>query len=64
MLFSREISIPSRKVLKSPSLHCSASTGCLTQGLTGSKAIPARELVKGRTHSSYARQKGSLVSDA
>lgn len=64
MVLSREISSPSRKVLKSPFLHRSASTGCLTPGLTGSKAIPARELVKGRPHSVPPRQKGSLVSDA
>ena len=62
MLFSREISIPSRKVLKSPSLHRFASTGCLTLGLTGSKAILAREPVNSRTHSCAATPKGSLVS--
>ena len=44
MLLSREISIPSRKVLKSPSLYRFASTGFLTTGLTGSNAILAREL--------------------
>jgi hypothetical protein len=54
---SREISIPSRRVLKLLSFHRSASTGCLTPGFTGSKAIPARELVKGRTHSVPPRQK-------
>ena len=60
MLLSREISIPSRKVLKSLSLHRFASTGCRTPGLTGAKAIPARERVKGRTHSRSATLKGSL----
>jgi hypothetical protein len=64
VLLGREISIPSRKVRKSLSLHRFASTGCLTPGFTGSKAIPARELVKGRTHSRSATLKGSLVSDA
>jgi hypothetical protein len=63
VLLSREISIPSRKVLKSPSLHRFASTRCLLPGLTGSKAILVRELVKGRTHSCSATPKASLVSD-
>ena len=63
MLRSREISIPSRKVLKSRCLHRFASTGYLTPELTGSKAIPARELEKGRTHSCSATPKGSLVHD-
>ncbi len=62
MLLSREISIPSRKVLKSPSLHRFASSGCLPPRLTGSNAILVRELVKGRTHRRSA-PKGSLVSD-
>ena len=63
MLLSREISIPSSKVLKSHSFHRFASTGCLTPGLTDSKAILARELVKGRIHSCSAPPKGSPVSD-
>ncbi len=50
MLFSREISIPSRKVLKSHFLHRFASTGWLT----ASKAILARGLVKSRTLSCAA----------
>jgi hypothetical protein len=56
VLLSREIAIPSRKVLKSPSPPRFASTGWLTPGLTASKAILARELVKGRTHSCSGRQ--------
>ena len=63
MLLNRECSIPSRKVLKSPSLYRFASTGCLTPGITSSKAILVRELVKGRTHSYSATPKGGLVSD-
>ena len=51
MLLSREISIPSRQVLESPSLRRFASSGCLPTGLTGSNAIFARKLVKSRTHS-------------
>jgi hypothetical protein len=49
VLLSREISTPSRKVLKSPFLHRFASTGFLTPRTTISNAILARELVKGRT---------------
>ena len=37
MLLTREISIPSRKVLRSPSLHRVASTDFLIPGRTGSK---------------------------
>ncbi len=61
MLLSREISIPLRNILKSLSLHCFASTGCLPSGLTRSKAILARE--KGKTRSYSATPKGSPVSD-
>jgi hypothetical protein len=50
VLLSREISSPFGNVLKSSSLHRFVSTGCLPPGLTDSKAIPARELAKGRTH--------------
>jgi hypothetical protein len=63
VLSSREISIPSRKVLKSPSLHRFASIGCLPPGLTGANAILVRELVNGGAHSCSATPKGSLVSD-
>ena len=62
MLLSRECFIPSRKVLRSPSLCCFASTGCLTQALTGSKTILARELVNNGTHSCSAA-KSQRVSD-
>lgn len=48
MILGREISIPPRKALKASS-HRFASARCLTPGLTGSQAIPARELVKGHT---------------
>ena len=54
MLRSRECSIPLRKVLRSPSLHCFASTGCGTPALTGPKTILARELVNTRTNSGSA----------
>jgi hypothetical protein len=57
------ISIPSGKVLQSPSLHRYASTGCPSPGLTGSKAILARALVKIRTHSCSVTPKGNEVSD-
>jgi hypothetical protein len=57
------IFIPSGKVLQSPSLHCYASSGCLTPGLTGSKAILARALVKSRTRSCSVTPKGNAVSD-
>jgi hypothetical protein len=63
VLLGWEISIPSPKVPKSPCPLRSASTGCLIPGLTGSKTILARELVKPRTHSCSATQEGSLVSD-
>jgi hypothetical protein len=63
VLLSRKISIPSGKVLKSLSFHRFASTGCLTPGLTGSKAMLAREPVKSRAHSCSATPEGSLVSD-
>jgi hypothetical protein len=63
VLLSREISIPSRKVLKSPLLHRFAFTGWLAPGLTGSEAILARELLKCGTQSCSATSKGSLVSD-
>ena len=57
------IFIPSGKVLQSPSLHRYASTGCLTPGLTGAKAILVRALVKSRTHSCSVTPKGNTVSD-
>jgi hypothetical protein len=47
VLLSRDISIPSRKVLKSPPLHRLAPSGWLTPELAGSKATLARELLKG-----------------
>ena len=56
MLLSREVSIPSRKVLKSSSLHCFASTGCLTQGLPVQRTILARGLVKDRAHTPVPRR--------
>ena len=59
MLLSREISIPSLKVLKSHSLHRFASTGGLTPGPTGSNAIPAQEQVKGRSHFGSATPKAA-----
>jgi len=62
VLLSREISIPSRKVLQSPPLHRFAPTGWLTPGLAGSKAILARELLKGGgTQSCSATSEGNLV---
>ena len=57
------ISIPSGKVLQSPSLHRFASTGCLTPRLAGSKKILIRELAKSRAHSCSVVPKGSAVSD-
>jgi len=63
VLLSRQISIPSRKVLKSVSLYRFASSCCLIPRLTGSKAILARELVKGRTRPCSTTPKGRLVSD-
>ena len=62
MLLTREISIPSRKVLKSHSFHGFASTGLLIPERTGSNAIFGRELVKGWTHPVPRRQKAT-VSD-
>lgn len=59
MLLSREVSIPSGKVLKSLSFHRFASTDCLTPRLTGSKAMLAREHVKGRAHPFPRRQKAA-----
>ena len=49
MLFGREIFIPLRKAFKA-SLHRFASIRWLPPGLTGPKAILARELVKAKTH--------------
>ena len=49
MLLGREISILPRKALKASS-HRFASTRRLPPGLTVSRAILARELAKGKTH--------------
>ncbi len=57
MLPSRECSIRLPKVLRSPSLRCFASTGCVTPALTGPKTILARELVNTRTHSGSAAKR-------
>ena len=62
MLLSREISIPSLKVLRSPSLPCFASTGWVTPALTGSTTIPAQQPVKDRTHSCAATPKAGLYT--
>jgi len=59
VLLTWEISIPSPKVLKSSSLNRFAALGFLIPGRAGSKAILARELVKGRTHPCSATPKGS-----
>jgi hypothetical protein len=63
VLLSREISIPSRRVLKSTSLHSFAPSGCLTPRLTASNVVLARELVVSRTRSCSAMPRGSLMSD-
>ena len=63
MLLSWEIFTPSRRALKSLSLHRCASTRCLTLGHTGSKAIPAPELVEDRTHSYSTTQKGEPLGN-
>jgi hypothetical protein len=63
VLLSRELSIPSRKVLKLSPLHRFTPTGFLIPEYAGSKAILARELVKGRTHPYSATPRGSPVSD-
>ena len=47
MLLSREISIPSRKVLKSPPLHRFASTGWLTPGAYRFKGDPCSRATEG-----------------
>jgi hypothetical protein len=60
VLLSREISIPSRRVLKSTSLHRFASIGCVTPRLTASNRVLARALV---TRSCSAMPRGSLMSD-
>jgi hypothetical protein len=65
VLLSREISVPLRNILKSPSLLCFACTGGLVPGLTGSKAILAGQRLKGKTrsYSASATSKDSLVPD-
>jgi hypothetical protein len=56
VLLGREIFIPLRKVFKG-SFYRFASTRWLPPGLTGPKAILARELVKAKTHSPGPQRK-------
>jgi hypothetical protein len=63
VLLSRGISIPSRKVLKSPSLLSLCSYGFPDPGTYRFKCDSCFENVKGRTHPVPAMPQGSLVCD-